>query len=313
MKKTVVLLILAILFFSFWGCKSENKSFDDFFEKEKQNLTVATKRIVTSLGLKNFEVLIYAHKSINNSVVSKSTSYTDWSGIGYNPEGSAEVEGQTPPAFKDMSNLHGRMSQRTMLANYEPNTKREIAYDYFSILIIFESINDIKKDELFGILNSHIVNMERGDCINIISKEEFINDAIGRQQETPKASLQQRVSEYDNIHNTLNKTKTDLNRKVDINKDGKINCVDAALLFYKHYPNKNNIRIITNNNYKNNWHHLFNSVFINGVWKEIEPQTYWAGYSNYWMQDSWSKEEYDRQYNRDVTAECRKYVRRNSL
>jgi len=32
-----------------------------------------------------------------------------WEGTGYNPEGPAGVEGQTSPAFKDMSNLYGRM------------------------------------------------------------------------------------------------------------------------------------------------------------------------------------------------------------
>jgi flagellar M-ring protein FliF len=54
---------------------------------------------------------------------SVSTSTTKWEGTGYNPEGPAGVEGQTPPAFKDMSNLYGRMSQETKTQNEEINRK----------------------------------------------------------------------------------------------------------------------------------------------------------------------------------------------
>jgi flagellar M-ring protein FliF len=54
---------------------------------------------------------------------SRSTSETKWEGTGYNPEGPAGVEGQTPPAFKDMSNLYGRMTQETNVQNEEINRK----------------------------------------------------------------------------------------------------------------------------------------------------------------------------------------------
>ena len=54
---------------------------------------------------------------------SRSTSETLWEGTGYNPEGPAGVEGQTPPAFKDMSNLYGRMTQETNVQNEEINRK----------------------------------------------------------------------------------------------------------------------------------------------------------------------------------------------
>jgi flagellar M-ring protein FliF len=54
---------------------------------------------------------------------SSSTSDTKWEGTGYNPEGPAGVEGQTPPAFKDMSNLYGRMNQETNVHNEEINEK----------------------------------------------------------------------------------------------------------------------------------------------------------------------------------------------
>jgi flagellar M-ring protein FliF len=55
---------------------------------------------------------------------SKSESKTKWEGTGYNPEGPAGVEGQTPPAFKDMSNLYGKMTQETNVQNEEINEKK---------------------------------------------------------------------------------------------------------------------------------------------------------------------------------------------
>jgi len=55
--------------------------------------------------------------------VSESTSQTTWKGTGFNPEGPAGVEGQTPPAFKDMSNLYGEMNQTTRTHNEELNKR----------------------------------------------------------------------------------------------------------------------------------------------------------------------------------------------
>ncbi|MDR1446475.1 MAG: flagellar M-ring protein FliF, partial [Treponema sp.] len=54
---------------------------------------------------------------------STNTSVTKWEGTGLNPEGPAGVEGQTPPAFKDMQNLFGKMSQETLFKNEEINKK----------------------------------------------------------------------------------------------------------------------------------------------------------------------------------------------
>jgi flagellar M-ring protein FliF len=61
-------------------------------------------------------------KSITRS---QSSSSTKWQGTGFNPEGPSGVEGQTPPAFKDMSNLYGKVEQQTLTQNEEIN-KRQI-------------------------------------------------------------------------------------------------------------------------------------------------------------------------------------------
>jgi flagellar M-ring protein FliF len=61
---------------------------------------------------------------VESFTISESTSDTTWEGTGYNPEGPAGVEGQTPPAFKDMSNLFGRMTQQTKTHNEVVNSQK---------------------------------------------------------------------------------------------------------------------------------------------------------------------------------------------
>jgi flagellar M-ring protein FliF len=68
--------------------------------------------------------LAYDDSQLRESVPrSRSMSETTWEGTGYNPEGPPGVEGQTPPAFRDMSNLYGRMKQETNVINEELNEK----------------------------------------------------------------------------------------------------------------------------------------------------------------------------------------------
>ena len=56
------------------------------------------------------------HPSVTRSRVE---SRTVFEGRGFNPEGPAGVEGQVPPAFRDMDNLFGRMEQETLTQNEE--------------------------------------------------------------------------------------------------------------------------------------------------------------------------------------------------
>jgi flagellar M-ring protein FliF len=61
---------------------------------------------------------------LDSLTISESTSNTTWEGTGFNPEGPAGVEGQTSPAFKDMSNLFGQMVQETRVHNEVVNSEK---------------------------------------------------------------------------------------------------------------------------------------------------------------------------------------------
>jgi hypothetical protein len=171
MKQSVkALLFVMSIILMFSNCKNEDKLLKSFYVNEKTNLINITNELLSKLGLENFEVIVYTHKSINNRVISKSMSDTNWNGSSFNPE---PLENIYTEVFKDMSNMYGYMRQRTLVANYELNAKREISYENFSIMIIMENINQRQKDELLKIIDSNILNIERGDTIFIISKDEF--------------------------------------------------------------------------------------------------------------------------------------------
>ncbi|HKL86474.1 MAG TPA: flagellar basal-body MS-ring/collar protein FliF [Treponemataceae bacterium] len=54
---------------------------------------------------------------VKSITLSSETSTTRWQGSGFNPEGPAGVEGQTAPAYKDMSNLYGLSEQSIVKQN----------------------------------------------------------------------------------------------------------------------------------------------------------------------------------------------------
>jgi flagellar M-ring protein FliF len=69
--------------------------------------------------------LPYDDSQFTESVtISQSTSNTSWKGTGFNPEGPPGVEGQTTPAFRDMSNLYGEVTQTTNTHNEVINNRK---------------------------------------------------------------------------------------------------------------------------------------------------------------------------------------------
>jgi len=110
------------------------------------------------------------------------------------------------------------------------------------------------------------------------------------------------------IDSTLKLVSRDLNNKVDINHDGIINCVDAAVLFYQHFPDKSKVQITLNKNDATKMHHLFNVVLIDEVWRAIEPQATWANKSSFYMTDVWSN-QYDSRLNQNVTQHYIQYIK----
>ncbi|MDR0300813.1 MAG: flagellar M-ring protein FliF [Treponema sp.] len=119
---------------------------------------------------------------------SESSSDTKWRGTGYNPEGPSGVEGQTPPAFKDMSNLYGEMNQNTGTKNYEIgelNTQGEKSpkIDRVTVSVNIDGTWKMKYDENGNPIVLPDKTLEREytpiPAENLRRVEALIRDAIG--------------------------------------------------------------------------------------------------------------------------------------
>ena len=114
---------------------------------------VDTKEFLPTVLKQRTPGLPYDDSEIVPSVTrSSSTSETKWEGTGYNPEGPSGVEGQTPPAFKDMSNLYGRMTQETNVQNEEIGERitmeeRSPQIDRVTVSVNIDGIWKMKYDE----------------------------------------------------------------------------------------------------------------------------------------------------------------------
>jgi len=88
----------------------------------------------------------------------------------------------------------------------------------------------------------------------------------------------------------------------DVNRDGKINCIDYACLYKQYYGDGTQARLIWNKNDTANFNHLF--VYIPdgaGGWIAIEPSYTSEDISKRTISYAWGS-QYNSRYDRDVTA-----------
>jgi flagellar M-ring protein FliF len=119
---------------------------------------------------------------------SRSTSSTGWKGTGFNPEGPPGVEGQTTPAFRDMSNLYGEVTQETLTHNEEINKRvtqeeRSPSIDRVTVSVNIDGTWKMKYDEKKnpvilpdGSIEREYVPVATGD---LEATQRLIRDAVG--------------------------------------------------------------------------------------------------------------------------------------
>ncbi len=95
--------------------------------------------------------------------ISGQTIVKEWQGTGYNPEGPAGVEGQTPPVYSDMSNVIGKSTETGNTFNNVINTKQTQEISAAQIDKIAVSVNLDGKWKLLKDKNGKpVVNEEDG-------------------------------------------------------------------------------------------------------------------------------------------------------
>ena len=139
-------------------------------------------------------------------------------------------------------------------------------------------------------------------------RAEKYREALRKERSSPKDLPPGSTEEHASIRRTLRTVSDYMSGGTDLNGDGLTNCIDAAVIFYKHYPDKQRVRIIENKHPDGRMWHLFNSVYTNGKWLTVEPQAHYMGHTKYWMKDIW-KSVYDPRYDRNATEEYRSYAK----
>lgn len=122
--------------------------------------------------------------------ISQQTVTKEWQGTGYNPEGPAGVEGQTPPVYSDVSNVIGKSTETGVSQNNVINTTHiteKVAPQPGRITISanIDGVWKLKKDPK---THEYIINEEDGSLVreytpispeDLAKIKEYVESAVG--------------------------------------------------------------------------------------------------------------------------------------
>lgn len=122
--------------------------------------------------------------------ISQQTVTKEWQGTGYNPEGPAGVEGQTPPVYSDVSNVIGKSTETGVSQNNVINTTHiteKVAPQPGRITISanIDGVWKLKKDPK---THEYIINEEDGSLVReytpispeyLAKIKEYVEAAVG--------------------------------------------------------------------------------------------------------------------------------------
>lgn len=122
--------------------------------------------------------------------ISQQTVTKEWQGTGYNPEGPAGVEGQTPPVYSDVSNVIGKSTETGVSQNNVINTTHiteKVAPQPGRITISanIDGVWKLKKDPK---THEYVINEEDGSLVreytpispkDLAKIKEYVESAVG--------------------------------------------------------------------------------------------------------------------------------------
>ncbi|EKR72778.1 hypothetical protein LEP1GSC041_4146 [Leptospira noguchii str. 2006001870] len=111
-----------------------------------------------------YKILIIPHVNFSKSRVSEKKSLENFNG--------KAIESENPPEYGNTKNDRNEYYKRDSTINYDTASKEYIYnIDYFSVLIIFDKIDDKKKNQITKLIEKVVLNMDKGDTVEIISLE----------------------------------------------------------------------------------------------------------------------------------------------
>ena len=122
--------------------------------------------------------------------ISQQTVTKEWQGTGYNPEGPAGVEGQTPPVYSDVSNVIGKSTETGVSQNNVINTTHiteKVAPQPGRITVSanIDGVWKLKKDPK---THEYVINEEDGSLVreytpispeDLAKIKEYVEAAVG--------------------------------------------------------------------------------------------------------------------------------------
>jgi len=162
-NSAIVFILLVLM-----GCQTNSIRTMEFYEQEKERISIEVENILLSLGFENISVFVYCHIKVDSSLLSQERYHTRYSGTGFIPEGPPDSISLYPD-----EQLFGYVVQNVTRTNYDTYNKGEYIYMNISILIIIDEITIKQKGELQKLFESYLINNERDDTIFIVSRKDF--------------------------------------------------------------------------------------------------------------------------------------------
>jgi len=151
------------------SCQTRNQ--EKIIENEKTEIYEEIKNILTELGYKNFSIHLFFHKNFINRELSKSISTKKVFGDEIPINAIGYLHYSNPQLAENQEYINnGYIEDRTYVVNYDEMESGKIFYEYISIVVLIENIEQKEINSLLKLFNNYIINNNRGDTIYIMAK-----------------------------------------------------------------------------------------------------------------------------------------------
>ncbi len=161
-----VCLVLVISLFLLTGCGDNQKRFNEFQKSEVLRNETNIRTILNHLGYKDFKVIIIPHLTYSSLRKSSKNSIEDFKGDSWIPDSPPGLDVKKNEKLNDATEYYKRESEINYAAG---NGQYNYSLDYLSALVLFESISEIEKNKITKIIEKIILNLDRGDTLEIVS------------------------------------------------------------------------------------------------------------------------------------------------
>ncbi|MDH5656227.1 MAG: hypothetical protein OEZ34_09980 [Spirochaetia bacterium] len=170
MNTMKIAAVIGLIFVLLSGC-NPNQEMLNYQETEILRIQKSIEYLLSELGYSGYEILISAHGSMGQKLISRNES----SEI-LESEFIDDESVKKPPGFPDLDNRINDYRMHDSVRNFDEFSDPEFYYfHYVSVLVLMKHIDRGKADKLESIIRQTILDNRRADKIFIIQKSDFSN------------------------------------------------------------------------------------------------------------------------------------------